>query len=167
VFNTGAQARSRAVVRLDEMHLSEPPADTQLGSLYEQLGGRPTLERVHEIFYDKLYAHEWLKGFFVGVDQKVIENQQTDFMAQALGGPDLYCGKFPVPAHKHMFITEEVFDLRHMLLEQSLREAAVPEPLRTRWLKIDGAFKGRLVKKSVTECEGRYKTEPIVVVPRP
>lgn len=146
------------------MHADEISSELPL---YERLGGKATLQRVHRIFYDKLYAHAWLRGFFAGVDQKVIESQQTDFMAQAMGGPDVYCGKFPVPAHRHMFITEEAFDLRHALLEESLREANVPEALRASWLKIDGAFKGRLVKSRVEECEGRFKTEPILIVPKP
>ena len=65
------------------------------------------------------------------------------------------------------FITEELFELRTRLLEESLVEVGVPAWLRARWLKIDGAFKGRLVKQSVSECQGRYKTEPIMVIPKP
>ena len=140
--------------------------DPARSSLYEQLGGRPTIERVHKLFYDKLYAHPWLGQFFAEVPQALIEAQQTDFMAQAMGGPSMYCGKFPIPAHKHMFITEELFDTRHALLVESLREAAVPEAAAASWLTIDSAFKARLVKKSPSECEGRFKTDPIVVVPK-
>lgn len=135
-------------------------------SLYEQLGGRPTIERVHKVFYDKLYAHPWLGKFFVEVSQRLIEDQQTDFMAQTMGGPAAYCGKFPIPAHKHMFITEELFDTRHELLEQSLQEVGVPQALAASWLAVDAAFKARLVKKSPSECEGRFKMEPIVVIPK-
>jgi hemoglobin len=135
-------------------------------SLYEQLGGRPTLERVHKLFYDKLYAHPWLGQFFVEVPRTVIEPQQTDFMGQTMGGPATYCGKFPIPAHKHMFITEELFDLRHKLLGDSLKEAGVPQLLADGWLAVDAAFKARLCKKSPSECEGRFKMEPIVVIPR-
>ena len=134
-------------------------------SLYELLGGHPTLARVHKVFYDKIYRHAWLGQFFAEIDQTLIENQQTDFMAQAMGGPARYCGKFPIPAHKHMFITEELFETRGALLEESLEEAGVPEPLAERWLKIDSSFKARLVKKSPSECEGRFKTEAIIVIP--
>lgn len=139
---------------------------TKAESLYEQLGGHPTIERVNTIFYDKIYRHPWLKQFFAEIDQKTIESQQTDFLAQAMGGPARYCGKFPIPAHKHMFITAELFDARHALLAESLNEAGVPAPVAARWLTIDAAFKGRLVKKSPSECEGRFKTEAIVVIPK-
>jgi hemoglobin len=141
--------------------------DDRKASLYDQLGGRPTLEHVHKIFYDKLYEHPWLGKFFVDIARDVIEGQQTDFMAQTMGGPSMYCGKFPIPAHKHMFITEEMFDVRHALLADSLREAGVPDGPAASWLAVDAAFKGRLVKKSVSECEGRFKTDSIMVIPRP
>ena len=134
--------------------------------LYEQLGGHPTIERVHAFFYDKVYAHPWLRLFFADIDRKTIEAQQTDFMAQAMGGPARYCGKFPIPAHKHMFITAELFETRHVLLEESLREAGVPEALAAQWLKMDAAFKARLVKQSPSECQGRFKTDPIIVIPK-
>lgn len=147
---------------------TEPAGTTAVEtSLYEALGGLQVLQRAHKIFYDKLYRHPWLKLYFAGVTQTLIENQQTDFMAQAMGGPSRYSGKLPVPAHRHMFITEELFETRGRLLEESLREAGVPENLAARWLKIDRAFKGRLVKRSESECEGRYKTEPIMVIPKP
>ena len=145
-------------------HIQRSDGET---SLYAQLGGHDTLVRVHKVFYDKVYAHPWLKLFFVGVERAVIENQQTDFMAQSMKGPDVYCGKFPVPAHKHMFITAELYDTRHQLLADTLQELRIPEPLKEQWLLIDAAFKVRLVKKTEAECEGRYRTEPIMVIPNP
>ncbi len=42
--------------------------------------------------------------YFREIKQDVIEVQQSDFMAQAMSGPKAYCGKFPIPAHKHMYI---------------------------------------------------------------
>ncbi len=141
--------------------------DEQSKSLYELIGGDPVMRRVQKIFYDKIFAHPWLKDFFAEIKQEVLEGQQSDFMAQAMGGPERYCGKFPVAAHTHMFITAEVFDLRHDLLKESLREARIPDELAARWLKIDYAFKGRLCKERPSECVGRYKNEPILIVPRP
>ena len=89
------------------------------------------------------------------------------FMTQAMGGPDVYCGKFPVPAHKHLYITAELFEMRSALLDEALREAGVADALRDRWLKIDGAFKGKLVKSSPLACEGRFRTEAVVVIEKP
>ena len=54
-------------------------------TLLNEVGGRPMLEKVHKHFYDELYKHPWLKNFFLHIDQKVIEDQQTDFMVSNMG----------------------------------------------------------------------------------
>lgn len=132
-------------------------------TLFEEIGGRPTLVRVHKIFYDKVYAHPWLGLFFEHIDQELIEDQQTDFLMRAMGGPSLYCGKLPVAAHKNMFISAELFDLRHELLAESLAEAGVSEASKVRWLRIDAAFRGKITKRSPNECERAFATdEPLI-----
>ncbi|MBT5260713.1 MAG: group 1 truncated hemoglobin, partial [Nitrospina sp.] len=55
-------------------------------TLLQEVGGKSVLEKVHKLFYDKLYEHPWLKKFFLHIDQKLIENQQTDFMVANMGG---------------------------------------------------------------------------------
>ncbi|HIF10602.1 MAG TPA: group 1 truncated hemoglobin, partial [Sneathiellales bacterium] len=123
-------------------------------TLFNELGGKPTMDRVHVIFYDKLLAHPWLRGFFVGVRKFHLEGQQTDFMTGLLGGPKIYGGRAPKSAHVHLFVTEEVFMLRHKILEDSLMEAEIPADLKERWLRYDMKMKRALVKESVSECEG-------------
>lgn len=136
-------------------------------NIYDKVGGRETLEKVHKIFYDKLYEHPWLSQFFKNIPQEDIEKQQTDFMAQAMGGPRMYCGKFPIPAHKHMYITDEMFEIRHELLKQSLLEAEVPVEEAAKWLKIDYSFKSGIAKKSIDECEKRFFTDEILTAEKP
>lgn len=146
-----------------EVHVTE----SYEGTLYAALGGHSTLSRVHRRFYDALYAHPWLQHFFADIDQDHIEKQQTDFMAQSMGGPAQFCGQLPAYAHQHMYITEELFELRHQLLDEAIRACGVGDDLRERWLKIDAAFKRRLVKSSVDQCVPRYKYEPVLVVDKP
>jgi len=136
-------------------------------TLFEEIGGRPTLEKVHKLFYDKLYAHPWLKTFFAGIKQTIIENQQTDFMTANMGGGKIYSGGLPKNAHKHMFITEELFDLRNKILRECIIECGVSENLAERWIRIDQAFKHSLVKKDLSECQKRYFTDEIISAPKP
>jgi hemoglobin len=135
--------------------------------LYNLIGGRPTLEKVHKIFYDKIYADPWIGLYFKEIQQEIIETQQTDFMAQAMGGPSMYLGKFPIPAHRHMFITEELFELRTKYLKESLNEANVEPQYQEIWLKIDGAFKKGIIKTSIDECTLRYNTDEVLDFPNP
>lgn len=138
-------------------------------SLYETIGGMETLDRVHKIFYDKLYAHPWLGKFFEGHNQESIEKRQSLFMAEKMGARDVtYYGKQPKMAHRHLFITEEMYELRHQILRDSLEEAGIDGEQMERWLRIDNAFHRQIVKSSVEEF---YKTgwlfEPRVLINKP
>ena len=120
------------------------------------------LRKVSKSFYDKVYRHEWLKKYFENINQEVIESQQVDFIAQAMGGPDRYCGKFVPEAHSHMMISEELFVLREELLNESLVECGACLELRDRWNKIDRSFKRIIVKNSLDECKPRFHTDTII-----
>lgn len=134
----------------------------------DEIGGKACVERVHKILYQKLLSHPWLKGFFVGLELWHLEVQQNDFMADLFGdSPKRYGGRFPMNAHQHLFITEEVFMIRHDLLAESITEAGVSDELKARWLGYDMGMKGAIVKGAVDECEGRYRTEKVIVVPKP
>ncbi len=126
------------------------------------LGGREILEKATKVFYAKVYDHPLLSKFFQGVDQTHIENQQVDFMQGALGGTVAYTGKLVPSAHKHMDITEEIFDLRQNLLIESLKEVNPSAELIERWLRVEGAFKRNIVKSPVSECEKPYGTDTVL-----
>ena len=137
-------------------------------TLLNAVGGLPTLEKVHKIFYDKIYAHPWIVQFFAGHNQASTEKRQTRFMAEKMGGDVPYFGKEMKLAHRYMFITEELFELRSQLLRESLGEAGVPVALAKRWLKIDSAFKRQVVKESIQSFYAwTWKYEKRVVVPKP
>ena len=137
-------------------------------SLFDEVGGLKALQKVHKIFYDKVYAHPWLGQFFKGHSQKAIESRQTSFMAEKMGGEIEYVGKDIKLVHEVMYITEELFTLRRKLLEESLKEAGIDEKLRERWLKIDNAFKKQIVKSSFESfMNERWPYKKHIVVPKP
>lgn len=136
-------------------------------SFYDRLGGRPTIDHVHKVFYDKLYSHSWIGKFFAGISRELIEAQQSDFMGQMFGGPRIYGGRMPAEAHVHMYITDELFDLRHEMLRQSLTEAGVGPAVATEWLSMDKAFRRAVVKKSITDCQKRFTTDEVLNFPKP
>lgn len=138
-----------------------------VGKSFEELGGRPMLEKVSKAFYDKVYEHPWIGLYFKDIKQEVIEVQQVDFMSAALGGPKVYLGKLPVAAHKHMLIKDDIFDLREQLLAEALDECGACQDLKDRWQKIDEAFRAKLVKKSFDDCEKRFKTDEFLYYPNP
>jgi hemoglobin len=137
-------------------------------TLYEAIGGLPTLQKVHKIFYDKVYAHQWLGKFFEGHDQKVIENKQSGFMAEKMGSTAPYLGKEIKMVHETMYISEELFDIRHRLLDESIKEAGVNEVLRKRWLRIDSAFMRLITKESVESMfNNDWPFKKPIIIPNP
>ncbi len=135
--------------------------------LYDLIGGRPTLNRVHKIFYDKVYAHPWMKQYFKHKSQEILEKQQSDFMSSIMGGPRIYAGRTPKLAHQHMNVSEELFELRRIMLSNSIREAGISDELRDQWLAADGKLKGSIVKASVAECKRAFHTQEILDFPKP
>jgi hemoglobin len=62
-------------------------------SLYEQIGGAETIERLVYAFYPKVYAHPLLRPLFPnGVEE--IRAKQYLFLTQFTGGPTLYTDRY-------------------------------------------------------------------------
>jgi truncated hemoglobin YjbI len=125
------------------------------------------ITKVNEIFYDDMYEDEWLSKVFANTKIEIIKSQQTDFMLGVLGGPKRYGGRSPKDAHPHIFIQEDMWELREQYLRKALNEVNAPDSIQQKWLAIDNAFKNAILKGSIAECVGRYKTEPVIIVLNP
>ncbi len=141
---------------------------TRRPTLFDAVGGLPTLRRVHRRFYDKVYAHPWLGRFFAGHSQEAIEFRQTQFMGQKMGGPIRYTGKALELAHRRMYIPDELLALRQRLLREALEEEDVDPACIQRWLKIDHAFWKQVRNESLDAFRTiDLKYEQPLVVPNP
>jgi hemoglobin len=125
------------------------------------------IKKTNEEFYELVFKHPWLKQIFDGVDQEHITNQQTDFILQALGGPKRYGGRNPKDAHPHIFIQEDMWIEREILLKQAFETVKTPKDIQDIWIRIDESFKHAILNKSPDECFGRFKTEEIINIPNP
>ncbi len=135
--------------------------------VFKSMGGRKTLIEINKIFYDKVYAHPWLKQYFQAIPQQHIEDQQIDFMQKVLGGKNVYVGKTPPATHHHMFISDELFDVRKKLLIEAFEESNADINLVDKWLVIDESFRRLITNKSPVECKPRFKTDPILNFSKP
>ena len=150
-----------------ERRSPEREAITEFVGYFDELGGRAAIELVHKHLYTKLFAHPWLGKFFEGKDRAFLESQQTEFMMGVLGGGKIYGGRGPLQAHKHQFITEEIFQIRHEMLKDAMKMARIPEHVQARWLNVDLGMRRSIVKERTDQCVGRYANEDIVVFPDP
>lgn len=136
-------------------------------SVYEELHDKDIVAKVNVVFYEKVFADPWLSRYFEGVPEDHIRQQQTDFIVAAIGGPKRYFGKAVRDTHGHIFITNEVFDLRQRFLREALDEVGAPQILKDKWLKIDEGFRRGMVKASIDDCKKRYNTDWIRDFPKP
>jgi hemoglobin len=134
---------------------------------FERIGGRNAIAKISKVFYDKVYAHEWIGQYFAHIKQDLLESQQTDFMSGSLNGPKKYSGRLPIPAHEYMVITDELFELREALLEESMSELKVPEDLKEIWHRIDRAFRSGIVKTAENPAKKRFPTDTILDFKKP
>lgn len=134
---------------------------------FERIGGRKQLIKINKAFYDKVYTHPWLKLYFLEIPQEHIENQQVDFMQKVLGGENVYVGKTPATTHNHMYITNELFDVRQKLLQEAFNETDTCNELATMWLALDESFRRVITNESPDECERRFKTDVVLNFPKP
>ena len=137
-------------------------------TLFDAVGGLPTLQRVHKRFYDKVYSHPWLGKFFKGHSQEAIEQRQTAFMGEKMHGNVTYMGKDLKTAHETMYITPEIVELRHALLDEALHECGIPDELRNRWLRIDSAVGQSVIKHDrAAFLASRWPYKKHIIIPDP
>lgn len=120
--------------------------------LLTAIGGEEVVRRVHQVFYDAMFDDPWIGQFFLGKPKSLLVDKVTDFMVSAFGGTHNYRGATPVISHMHMFITEEVSDLRARFLRRAILSQGLSEEIADRWLAVDRLFRPAVVKQSVDEC---------------
>lgn len=76
-------------------------------TLFEEIGGTETIEKLVEAFYPRVYADPILSPLFEG-DIEEIKQKQRMFLTQFLGGPPLYSQEFGPPAMKQRHMPFEI-----------------------------------------------------------
>jgi methyl-accepting chemotaxis protein len=101
-------------------------------SLFERIGGAPTVDAAVGIFYDKVLGDETLAPFFDGIDMDRQRGMQRNFMTTAFGGPSNYTGRDLRAAHAPLVaqgLNEIHFNSVAGHLQATLEELGVPDEL--------------------------------------
>lgn len=154
VFDEVAAVMKQAMTAAERRAETRPLYDesTYDPDLLAEIGGEEGVYRVHERFYEVMFNHPWLGQFFFGKSEEVLIRKQTQFMVAAFNGPNRYTGDTPAFVHMHMFITDEMADLREQILRQAILDEGLSASVADRWLKVDQSFRPAIVKKSIDEC---------------
>lgn len=100
----------------------------QAPSLFDTIGGADAVEKVVDLFYDRVLADPALAGYFEGRDMDRLKRHQRLFVGQALGAREPYPGQTMERAHSGLAVTGEAFDLVVGHLAAALAEAGVDAP---------------------------------------
>ncbi|MGF1675003.1 MAG: group 1 truncated hemoglobin [Rivularia sp. (in: cyanobacteria)] len=81
-----------------------------MSTLYEKIGGQPTLEKVVDDFHKRIMGDSSLSGFFSNTDMEKQRNHQIAFFSLILGGPKDYNGRSMDKTHTGMGLQQPHFD---------------------------------------------------------
>nr|WP_088085644.1 globin [Bacillus sp. OV166] len=91
-------------------------------SIYEEIGGQETIDKLVNTFYPRVYADPELRPLFEG-DMEEIKRKQRMFLPQFLGGPALYSQEFGPPAMRGRHLPFEVTPRRAACWLRCMKEA--------------------------------------------
>lgn len=169
VFSEVEEIMKAAMSNVDRRKVKRKLADDSDfdADLLSDIGGESVVVKVHQHFYDIMFDHPWLGQFFFGKSKEALILKQTKFMVGAFGGTNDHTFDTPAFIHMHMFITDEIADLRQEILKQSILSQGLSSDIAKRWLKVDDSFRESIVKKSVEECIMKCVGQVPIVAKKP
>ncbi len=81
-----------------------------MSTLYEKIGGQPTIEKVVDDFHNRILADSSVSGFFGKTDMAKQRTHQIGFFSLILGGPKDYKGRAMDQTHTGMSLQQSHFD---------------------------------------------------------
>lgn len=169
VFQEVAEIMKNAMQKVDQRKHERSKFDDKGYDpmLLADVNGEEGVFKVHQRFYDVIFADPWLGQFFYGKSKEALIAKQSKFMVATFGGENNYTGDTPAFVHMHMFITDEMHDYRQKILKQAILDEGFDESVAGRWLAVDDSFRESIVKKSVDECVMKCRGQIPVVVKKP
>jgi hemoglobin len=128
--------------------ITEPEAaasEPQAPSIYEAIGGRPSVKAAVDGLYMRLFADPELSRYFpAGVSDRHRAYVVT-LVGEALGGPERYRGPDLAAAHRHLRISNAHFDRTAAHLDTVLDGLGVPRELIDQIIGIVASLRPHIV----------------------
>lgn len=99
------------------------PADD---ALYQRLGGRETIQRFTNDFYERMLQDRRIAHHFDGVNANYLKRVLADYFCVVAGGPCTYDGVNMKDAHAHLGIDRAAFNALVEQLQLAMDAAGVP-----------------------------------------
>ena len=116
-------------------------------SLYDRLGGKPSITAVVDDFVGRVAADNRINGKFANADLPRLKMMLVDQICQASGGPCTYTGRDMKTAHAGMGINGSEFDALVRDLVATLNKFKVPEREKNELLAALGPMRNDIVER--------------------
>ena len=103
-------------------------------SLYDSLGGKPTVAEIVENFIDEIQYDQTILAYFEGSDIERFRRKLEEQICAVSNGPCTYTGDTMEQVHAGMAITERDFNRTVDLLINAMNKAGVSHRLQNRLL---------------------------------
>lgn len=114
--------------------------------MWAALGEGELLNVILEDFYTQVFSDPQLAPFFKDSTIQRAKEKQYLFAKGIFTGEKCYFGERPRNAHHWMVISDELFDHREKLMEDTLRKHALAENLIEQWIAVDEIYRKQIVK---------------------
>ena len=98
-------------------------------SIFEQLGGFPTVRKVVMEFYHNVLDHDELAEYFMNTNMERLIDHQTKFVSYLLNGPASYTDDYLRKIHARMNITDMHFDMIKEVLSDAFEHFDVDDDI--------------------------------------
>jgi len=130
--------------------------DAQEPTLFDRLGGEPTLRAIIDRFVDRLFDDLMIGYLFRAADRERVKAKEYEFAARHLGGPAEYTGRELSAAHRAHRITGGQFMRRLQILKETLAAFRVPPEVSDAWVAHTLSLQTEITDNALDQCDPRH-----------
>jgi truncated hemoglobin YjbI len=123
-------------------------------SLFEQLGGEPTLRAIVDDFVDRCFDDMMIGFLFTRAERTRIKRFEYEHAAHHLGAPIEYGGRALDQAHGPHRIFGGQFDRRRQILIETLRDHEAPSEVVDAWIAHQDSLRALITNDPDSNCQG-------------
>lgn len=132
-----------------------PEGSDEARSDFERVGGEAGLRALVDDFVGRMFDDVMIGFLFAGRSRDRLREYEFRLAAEQLGGPWRYDGRGIGEVHRALPILGGHFARRRRILENTLRDRAVPDDVATRWLAHVDALRDAVLGAGITsdDCD--------------
>ena len=116
-------------------------------SLYDEIGGKPTIEAITNNFIDEISFNKDIYRYFEKTNITRFREKFIEHLCVNTGGPCTYTGDTMLKVHQGQNINETDFNLTVDLLVNAMDRAGLTYPQQNQVLKVLAPMRGEMLYK--------------------